>query len=63
MSDESSFDLPAIAASMVIIAGMLFAAVRLLPVLTAALYAVVPPVLILWFIVIVLRGVVKIFLG
>jgi K+ transporter len=63
MSDESSFDLPAIAASMVIILGMLFAVVRLLPVLTAALYAVIPPVLILWFIVIVLRGIVKTFLG
>ena len=59
MPDQSGVDVTAMAASTIVIVGMLFFAVHLLPVLTTVLLAIVPPVLILWFIVMVLRGVIR----
>lgn len=55
----SAFDLTAVAMSLVLIVAMLFIAVQLIPVLVQVLFQLLPAVLIVWFIVIVLRGIVR----
>jgi len=59
VAEKSGFDLTAVSASVVIVVAMLFAAVHLIPLLTSALFQLLPAVLIVWFIVMVLRGIVK----
>lgn len=59
MADQPEFDVARVAASAVVVIGMLFAAVHMLPFFIAALYAVVPPVLILWLIVMALRTIIR----
>ena len=56
---DAEFDLSRVAASVVVLFGILVAAAHLLPFLTAVLLAIVPPLLILWFIVMVLRGILR----
>ena len=55
----SAFDLTAVAMSLVLIVVMLFIAVQLLPLIVQVLFQLLPGILILWFIVTVLRGIVK----
>lgn len=56
---EQSFDAARIAESTVVIVAMLFAVAHVLPVLINTLYAIVPPALTAWFIVLVLRGIIR----
>jgi len=59
MSDQSSFDLIAAAAMLVIIAVMLAIIMRLIPALLHLAGQVLPGILLLWLIVAVLRSMVK----
>ena len=59
MSDEPGLDLPAVAASTTIIVGTVYLGIRLLPSLTEVLSAIIPVVLILWFIIAVLRCIIR----
>ena len=56
---STGFDPTTIATGLVVIVAMLFLAVRLIPQLTQAAFQLLPMVLIVWFIVEVLRGIVK----
>lgn len=59
MRTESGFNVTEITASVVVIVAMLFLAVHLIPLVTAVLYAILPPVLLVWFITMVLRVIVR----
>ena len=55
----AGFDLTAVAISTIVIVAMVFLAVHLIPALATAVYQLVPMVIVVWFIVMVLRGIVK----
>jgi hypothetical protein len=60
MADQpTGLDLTAVAIGTVVIVAMIFLAVHLIPALTSAVYQLVPMVIVVWFIVMVLRGIVK----
>jgi hypothetical protein len=59
MGDQPEFDVAGTAVSAAVIVGMIFIAIHLLPFLTTVLYAIAAPVLILWFIVLVLRSIIN----
>lgn len=63
MSDQSSFDLGYAAAMLVVIMVILAVIIRLIPVLFRMAWLLLPGILVLWFIVAVLSGMVKKLLG
>ena len=63
MNDHSSFDLGSLTAMMVVIAIALAISIRLVPALLQMAWQVLPGILVLWFIVAVLRGMVGKLLG
>jgi hypothetical protein len=59
MSNQNSFGLETAVSSVVLVLLGLAVAVRLLPLLLQVLWQLVPAVIVLWFIVSVLRGIVN----
>ncbi len=63
MAEPSGFDAASLAAQMVVVVVGVFLAIKLLPVLAATALDLLPSVVVVWFVLLVLRGVVRTFLS
>jgi hypothetical protein len=62
VADHQSIDLAAVTANAIVLVVVLAFGIKLIPAITAVLLQLVPPLLVLWLIVVILRGMVSVLL-